>query len=171
MSEGLTMPLGFDPDWSYEQALAAGDEGPHSPFQRWQAWVLMMDAYRASFDEGEKVSLLDALRLCAVHNLPLPSWVADGYAAGYAQWRHHSVATLDDAFGVVRPKGTHLRAKRKALELNFAVPVMIMKFRAQGRSVDEALFEDVGKALGISSSTASKAYYASYYYRRLQKKS
>lgn len=171
MTESEHLLLGFDPNWSYEQARAAGHEGPHSPFQRWQAWVLMMEVYRRSFEEGERISLLDALRLCAVHALPLPSWVADGYAAGYGLWRHHSVATLDDAFGVVRPKGTHLNRLRKTLELNLSVPAMVLRLKHQGRAVDEDLFREVGEALNISASSASKAYYNSPYYLRLQKKS
>lgn len=161
----------FDPDWSREQASAAGDDGPHSPFQRWQAWTLMMEAYRTGFEGGDNTSLLEAMRLCAVHLLPMPDWVASAYLAGFGMWRFHHVATLDEAFGVQRLKGTHLKTKRKVLELNLAVPAMVVKLRAQGRAIDEALFEDVGKALGISSSTASKAYYASSYYRRLQEKS
>ncbi|HCI3972011.1 TPA: hypothetical protein NO321_000220 [Pseudomonas aeruginosa] len=163
----------FDPTWSFEQAKAAGDDGPVSPFQRWQAWSLMLEAYRSSFEEGERNSVLEALRLCAIHELPMPEWLSAGYQQCFREWRHLHVKTLDAAFGVTLPKGSHFAAMRKARRLAFAVPALVMRLKRKGMPVDEGLFHEIGKALNVSAGTAKSAYYKSGYHRsrKLPKKS
>lgn len=159
----------FDPEWSREQAQAAGSDGPFSPFERWQAWM-MLEAHYTGHEGGDPASLLRAIRLCAIHRLPMPGWVADGYVSAFTAWNTLTANTLDDAFGVTRQKGKHLNAARKARKLETAVPIMVIRMRKKGRPIDEGMFAEIGAELNISASAASKAYYSSHYFRRLQKK-
>lgn len=160
----------FDPGWTREEAKNAGDDGPRSPFQRWQAWVLMLEMYRMSFEEGERESALEALRLCALHGLPMPDWLSDGYQQCYREWRHLHVKTLDEAFGTKRPKGANFASIKKARMLEINVPLWAMILRRKGAVTDESLFQEIGRRLNVSTSTARSAYYRSWYYRKLLKK-
>ncbi len=159
----------FDPEWTAEQAFAAGADGPKSAFHRWAAWHLMLE-YQAPYEAGRNVNLFAALRLCACHDLPMPDWVADAYVRGYQRWNSYDAPSLDEAFGVKAPKGSHIARLRKHSKLRLIVPLKVRELQRQGRAIDESLFRDVGLALNVSGSTARDAYYKSAYRKLLQEK-
>jgi len=167
----------FDPAWSAEQAVeASGDDAlsPMSPLSRWAAWGMLMD-YRARFDAGDKQVLLAALRTCACHDLPMPDWLADAYCKAHDDWLSYRKPTLDEAFDVGLPKGTHLNKLKKLRRLRIAVPLKVQELSADKggadrRPIDESLFADVGREFNISGSQARDIYYRFRWNKDLQKK-
>ena len=167
----LKAGFGFDPAWTDEEAaLHAGLED--GSFYRWSAWkdiAEMETAYRA----GDNQVLLDAINICARHQLPMPEWVAAGWKQSYTKWKHYEVKTLDNAFNVER-RGKHLSALRKHSRLKSAIPYAIFKEIEAGKATDEELFDAVGKRFGIGGPTARDIFYKNKdavlkTYRRFQK--
>ncbi|MGQ7816817.1 hypothetical protein ACUTAH_14325 [Metapseudomonas furukawaii] len=159
----MTLPtteLNFDPNWTADEAMRAGAEGPMSPFHRWAAWHMAIE-YQAAFESGRKANLFNALQLCASHGLPMPEWVAKAYLKGFHRWNSYDAPSLDEAFDVKLPKGAHVGRLKKERKLRLAVPIKVRELQRQGRAIDESLFHDVGVALNVSGSTARNAYYKS----------
>lgn len=161
--------FGFDPDWDTQQAMEAGHDGPFSPFHRWDAWNRLSE-YKAAYEEGNKEVLFSALRNCAAHNLPMPNWLADAYCMGHDLWLSYRKPTLDEAFDVKPPKGTHINKLKELRTLKVAIPLFVRKLQETGRAIDPHLFEDVGKEFGVSGSKARDIYYKYNPLSGLQKK-
>ena len=155
----LKAGFGFDPDWTLEQAMAAGSEGPLSPFWRWQRWQQLENEYKKRFEAGDKDAVFTALHSCACSNLPMPDWLAGAYATGFHKWVNYRAKSLDEAFDVEIPKGKHLNALRKNRKLRVAVPLAVDKARNEGNAIQQGLFEKIGKEFGISGSSAKNLYY------------
>ncbi|MCR6651805.1 MAG: hypothetical protein NVV73_10100 [Cellvibrionaceae bacterium] len=160
----------FDPEWTHDEAKAAGSGESHSPYERWVAW-LMLGVYERCYERGEKEAVLEAVRTCAKHGLPMPNWLATETINNLKKWANYEVKTLDEAFGVQRKKGIHINAERKKWRLEINVPIRVAAYQKEGRSVDQDLFDEVGKELGVSGSSARDAYYNSFFYKELQKTS
>lgn len=158
----------FNPAWTAQEAMEAGADGPLSPFFRWAAWQMLLE-YRARYEAGDYQSLLAALRECACHDLPMPDWLANAYCRSHDDWLSFRKHSLDEAFRVAFPKGTHINKKRKMRTLGFAVPNRVSELSKQGRAIDASLFHDIGTEFNISGSTARDIYYGSWLYRSLQK--
>lgn len=167
----------FDPSWSVQEAVEASGEdsiGPMTPLARWAAWGVLME-YRTRFEAGDKQVIFAALRKCACHDLPMPDWLADAYCKAHDDWLSYRKPTLDEAFDVQLPKGTHINKLRKLRRLRFAVPLKVQELSAnkggtEKLPIDESLFADVGKAFNISGSQARDIYYKFRWRKDLQKK-
>ena len=59
----------------------------------------MLEVYRARFNEGDTLSLLQAVSLCAEENLPLPEWLATSFRTQLNLFaRPGRVNSLDEVF-------------------------------------------------------------------------
>ena len=162
--------FGFDPEWTQEEALAAGTDGPCSPFFRWAAWH-QLEEHQKLYDGGNKVSLFNALCLCARHELPMPDWLGHAYRKGHRRWAAYDAASLDEAFDVQLPKNARINTLRRNRMLRIQIPLMVKDYHNnQNRVIDQSLFEDIGKELGVSGSTARDLYYENKDFLHLQKK-
>ncbi|MGA4532264.1 hypothetical protein ACPA1H_18150 [Ectopseudomonas chengduensis] len=162
----------FDPSWSVQEAVEALGEdslGPMTPLARWAAWGILME-YRARFEAGDKQVLFAALRKCACHDLPMPDWLADAYCKAHDDWVSYRKPTLDAAFDVAIPKGTHINKLKKLRSLKLAIPLKVQELCTDQRPIDESLFNDVGKIFNISGSQARDIYYKYRWRKDLQKK-
>ncbi|HBN8615912.1 hypothetical protein [Pseudomonas aeruginosa] len=164
MSEPLPR-LEFDPEWTVEEAIASGSDGPLSPFFQWAGWQ-QLGQYQQRYELGNKQSLFAALRTCACHGLPMPEWLAKAFCKSHDDWLSYRKPTLDEAFDVAIPKGAHINKLRKLRRLNIAIPIKVEELRTNSsdgrrRAIDEALFNDVGAAFSISGSQARDIYYKS----------
>ena len=122
--------------------------------------------YHKHFRAGEAEALLDALELCAAYRVPLPEWAANEFLERFYAWAEFRTATLDEAFGVARPKGTQLKARRLREALRFYVLREVRRLRNEGMPMSDEIFETVAAAVGISKKRASKIYYETPKYRR-----
>jgi hypothetical protein len=154
-------------EWTLKQALTADKrytprEGkrsdPHRPSAQWRA-MHELDALEVRFQGGEQYALAMALRDCANHALPMPPWVAAAYIKGFDLVHTYRADTWDVLFGAPIPKGKQQRKLREQFELAGAVWHEVQRRHDAGEAIDEELFEDVGKTLGIGK-TVAKDYYA-----------
>jgi hypothetical protein len=124
--------------------------------------VLAVEERRRQFEAGEDWALLDAVDFCARAGMPMPEWLVQAFCDRYVDWCLFRVKSLDDAFKVKRPKKMKLKARERRERLKPQVVLWVLRLQRERRvPFDEALFERVGKQLGIGKTTANKIYYAS----------
>lgn len=119
-----------------------------------------IEALREQYDAGDRVALLEAVHLCAWHELVLPEWAALKFMAAYREAAHARAASWDDVFGKPWP-GKHLASLRRRRELILPVRARIREL-LQHRDpppLDEELFESVGKEFGIGKTLCQEFYY------------
>ncbi len=84
-------------------------------FADWPKTCTYLEALRERFEGGEREALLDAIRVAAEMNIPMPDWAAAAYRStldGYEQ-AAPGTRTLADAFGVHREKSENLNSARR----------------------------------------------------------
>lgn len=103
---------------------------------------------REAYESGERIALLGAINICAVHDLPLPEWAARAYLEGYRLALSGKVGSWDDAFGKPFPgeKWT-LRAHRR--KTSWPVIHRIEELSNNGEGIGTDLFHKVGKEFGV----------------------
>jgi hypothetical protein len=107
------------------------------------------------YDDGDRSALLDAIYMLGVF---FPAWVREGFVEALAQYQQYNVKTLDEAFGVKRLKGQHLKAARKRELLRPQIIFEVYCRHAKGAPLDQGTFEAVGRDLGISGGEATKIF-------------
>jgi hypothetical protein len=114
---------------------------------------------RERFERGDKAALLGAVRICANHDLPLPSWASRAFIAAYDRVLRLDTGSWDDAFGRPYPKGKHLAAMKKKRLHRVPVKVAVDRAHKAGRAIDETLFSQVGKEFGLGITLVAELYY------------
>lgn len=161
-----------NPNWSLAEALAenqlALDEDtsrstsdPTLPLYQWAA-CHELDRLQTAFKSGDRFALMQAIRKCANHDLPLPSWAAMAYIRAYDAVLNAREKTWDAVLGQPYPKGSHLSAIRKQRTLQFAVHNRISDIRKTDPAIaiDVELFDRVGQEFNIGKTLAAEYYYA-----------
>ena len=118
----------------------------------------LLAAYEVRFDQGDRAALFEALDVVARTGSPMPPWVAVEFIRCWETWLRYEVRSLDEAFRIGRVKGARLGDRAHRLRL--AVPVLfrIEERRRAGKSVDRAMFEEVGEEHGICRRTCERIY-------------
>lgn len=139
-----------------------GDTSPCGPLYQ-AAAAARVESLRSSIDKGDGFAVLAAIRICLNHGLVGPEWLSYAFNQRYDQVLNCRAASWDapKAFGKPYKKGTHLNALRKRREKCFAVLNDINEIRAREPStpIDKALFERVGKQLGLGGTLTEEYYY------------
>lgn len=152
--------------WSIEEAKARDEAARNeadlpdskAPMMQWSA-VMQIDDLEGEFCAGKKLALFQAIRLCAAHGLAMPEWVAAGFIAGFDRVATLKARSWDEAFGQPLRKGLHLADARIRRRRGPAVFLEVERLRAAGADVDDQLFEQVGRDLGVGKTLANKLYY------------
>jgi hypothetical protein len=161
LKRGSIIYSNFDEAWTAtEAALKAGQpDGPHLPIYQWNA-LEEISGLKVAFDRGDKVALFAAMKNCAQHGLVMPEWVSRAFLAGYRKVISYRVGSWDEAFGRPHPKGKHLDNLREDREKQVAIAIHIRRLvRSEGRPIDDALFEEVGKKFGMAKTRCNRLYY------------
>ncbi len=119
-----------------------------------------LEELREQFEKGRGSALISAMRWCANQQLVMPEWVVKAFSRATNDWYNYRAKTLDEAFGVQLPKGTHIAALRKKRDLKHRVHAEIMALRTKGRPINKTLFREVGSHYGIGA-TLCEEYYRS----------
>jgi hypothetical protein len=107
------------------------------------------------FDRGDRTAVLDALLILAA---TFPAWLRGATISALMAYRQYTAKTLDEAFGVKRLKGQHHESARNREVLRPQIIFDVYCLHAKGAPLDQAIFEEVGRNLGISGGEASKIF-------------
>jgi hypothetical protein len=156
-------------DWTIEQAIAAQEQArviglewcdPTGPLHRWHA-LQKLDALERQYANGDGFALLQAIRVCANHDLVIPRWAAMAFLKGFDAVLNCRTDSWDGAFGSPYPKGMHIAKARQRRLLRFQVYNRVKEILASNPKtpVDEALFELVGDEFDIGKTMCNRLYY------------
>ena len=122
-----------------------------------------IDECEDAYYSGEKLMLFEAIRRCAQYKILIPDWVRREFEAGYFRYVYSEIKELGAAFGIERQKGFHAAAENKRLKLSFKVWKRVRELVDSGCSIDNELYDAVGKEFFICGSLARD------YYRSVKK--
>lgn len=121
---------------------------------------LALESERQRFEQGDRMALLAAVRICANDGLPLPAWASKAYISAFDAVLNCRAASWDEAFGRPFKKGKHLHALRKRRTMRPKVWLAVRHAHEHdGANIDESLFEKIGKALHLGKTQTSDLYY------------
>ncbi len=125
--------------------------------------VAQLEEYRRYFEAGDKNALFQAIGFCFNQEIVAPEWIVHAFFRAMNKWYSMQVKELGEAFGLAWPKGKSVAAARKKRRLRYAVSNDIHDEKSRGGTVDDGLFEAIGKKYGLGI-TLVKEYYASARY-------
>jgi hypothetical protein len=153
-------------DWTFEKAVAVHEAAlaagvvPNLRSAPLSLWVeLKVFKMRIAFEKGDHVALMEAIARCMMYGVPIPNWAASAFCAGYQAIGRLEANSWDDVFGKPHAKGKHLKHKALRLKKREQVYHRIRELHAEGRAIDDELFERVGKELGVGGRTTCKGIY------------
>jgi hypothetical protein len=118
----------------------------------------VLEILKQRFEGGDKSALLYAIRYCLLLKRPLAEWLRLSFLSAYDAAMGYEIKSWDDVFGRPHPKGTHLEIEKRNAELRPLIIERVQALRSE-KPIDKALFEKIGKELGISGTTVSEIYY------------
>jgi hypothetical protein len=157
----VTLNMTFDEVMvAHEEVIANGAnrDDPSLPLFQWGA-LLEISELETKYINGDGAALFAALRKCANHDLVMPLWVSRAFIKGYDAVLCCRANSWDEAFERPYPKGKHLSSMKESREKRFPIWLRVKELRAEGATIDDGLFERVGREFGMSKSRANELYY------------
>jgi hypothetical protein len=112
--------------------------------------------YHKRYDAGDKSAVLDAIEIMSCF---FPPWLREAYMSARMAHLRHAVATLDEAFGVERPRGKHLTGAREREMLRGLIMFRVYCLhRQEGAPLDDTTFARVADELGTSTTTIRRIF-------------
>lgn len=131
----------------------------------WDATAALLELAMQSKDQilkGDGAELIDTVMTwCLVESVqsPMPQWLRLALYARFDAYLTYRAKTLDEAFGVSRPKGRHADAARQEQAIASRFFSALFNLASAGIEVDnDAAKEEVGNLFSIGSTTARKYY-------------
>jgi hypothetical protein len=132
---------------------------PRDWMKKWEAAVKNGRDYQS----GNKRHLFDTIYFCAANKRKLPDWAREMIIMAHLRSRYGRLKSWEEIFGKPFPGKSRkgILTKARALEVWIAVRQRVEKRQStKDQPIDEGLFEEVGKELGVGGhSTVSKLYY------------
>jgi hypothetical protein len=104
-------------------------------------------------------AVLAVIAHCLARKLPIPDWAATHFIAIYKQQSRGEFLSWNEAFGRPTTKGHALRLKRNADGVG-KVATLVNAAKSSRQPIDNALFDSIGRSLGIGGRTLVKELYA-----------
>lgn len=125
-----------------------------------------IEAAMLEFDKShDGMWIFEAIRRCNQYGRLMPERVRNPFEDALDRYRTAEARTLDEAFGVARPKGwsqsaARSRSRKTGLGISTAAAIYhsIVGATRRGRAIDDGLYEEVGSKHGVSGSTARNYY-------------
>lgn len=159
-------------NWTFEEAMAAHEAAlvenpnreyadPTLPLFQWVA-LHELERLRGEYEQGNKFSLMLAIRICACNSSVLPSWIVEGYIGAFDEILNYRSKDWNEVFGSPIKKGAQLNALEKKRRLEFAVlnEVKLIRKSNPDQAIDAGLFELVGNKFNIGKTLAAEYYYS-----------
>ncbi|MEW6415962.1 MAG: hypothetical protein AB1482_11980 [Pseudomonadota bacterium] len=124
----------------------------------------------SAFDEyrktGNGIVLFETMRRCYQYGKPIPVDVWGAFLSSIEKYHTGAARTLDEAFGVSRPKNwsqpaAQSRSRKTMAGVSIAGSVylaVVHRHLNDSRAIDNELFEEVGALHAVSASTARNMY-------------
>lgn len=151
--------------WEFEDAKKAQNEwdkadhqpSGRGPFFRWVAAIELIELAEQFKETEDKRVLLQAISICALNDFAIPQWCASSYIKSFRDAWHYRVKSWDEAFGPLNPPYTQVETRRKERKVPLEVYLRVTEIKNNDPRIplDGALFERVGKELGICETTAN----------------
>jgi hypothetical protein len=114
-----------------------------------ELFELYLQEYRRRYSEGDNLALLLAVDHCLSTGRAVPADLATAYCGRFGVWHRDQVPTLDEAFGVERPKGQHFdnlkkRSCDRMLVLQCAMRLQATKNLPMGGEMYTAVAKELG---------------------------
>lgn len=119
-----------------------------------------VEGLRLRYERGDGAALLTAVKNClAFDDLKTPGWVAQAFSEGINRYTCFKAKTVDEAFGIKRPKNFRLHTARRDFERRLPVYKRCGELIEAGQGVSNALFDKVAKEQGLNRRQVSEYYY------------
>jgi hypothetical protein len=116
-----------------------------------------MEIARQKYEEGNKAVLLMAIHLCFLMKKPVPDWLRLSFIEAYQQATAFNIRSWDEVFAPPVKKRTQLEKRKKYVDLRYPIAIRVISRGA--KAIDKSLFDEIGRELNISGTTASDIYY------------
>src|SRR5262245_56556155 len=104
--------------------------------------------FRVAYEAGDRRALWHALVFCAVHDIRMWHWLASEIIAIQRAAEAGKIPTWNHVFGD-KPCGEGQRRGAATFARRFEVYNRIQAAKDAGRAIDDQLFEDIGRELGV----------------------
>lgn len=125
-----------------------------------------IEAAMLEFDKShDGMWVFEAIRRCNQYGRLMPERVRKPFEEALERYKTAEARTLDEAFGVARPKSwSQSKARTMARKTGHGISVAGVIYRSivganlRGVAIDEELYAEVGSKHGVSASTARNYY-------------
>ncbi|MFP4076918.1 MAG: hypothetical protein ACLFTD_10635 [Halochromatium sp.] len=117
----------------------------------------IVDGHVKRYRNGDNLALLEAVQFSLGNSATLPPDIIRAYASAMTAYHLGEAKTLDEAFGVQRPKHWRAQSQKDAHRAG-EVFSRVNRFREQGMAIDKAIGE-VADQMGWNETKVETFYY------------
>lgn len=125
-----------------------------------------IEAAMLEFDKSNDGTwIFEAIRRCNQYGKIMPERVRKPFEDALERYKTADARTLDEAFGIARPKGwsqsaARSRSRKTGLGISVAAAIyyLIAGASLRKRAIDDELYAEVGAKYGVSGATARNFY-------------
>lgn len=123
------------------------------------AHAMELDELRSKIEAGESDAILDALWVAIRPDAVMPDWLAVRLSRAVMDYKSSKTRTLDEAFGISRPKSYPLKARRERWEKAGRIVRDAVLLHRHHVPFGDAMFQALGEIHGVGKSRAAQYFY------------
>ncbi|MDR7070526.1 hypothetical protein J2X02_003391 [Pseudoxanthomonas japonensis] len=140
--------------------VQAGEIGSEIPADvRAAACARALEMQKRKVEAGDAEALLWAIHYVIEGGTTFPQWLGTSVNEAIIGYITHEHSSLDESFGVMRPRGYRRGAENKQAKCADNSNWIVIQLSKHGYPIDDQLFEVVGERFGVKKTTAKKWYY------------
>ena len=111
---------------------------------------------KSAYEAGHRQALWQIIVVCSLRGTPIPEWACEVFTGIDPHVKWGMIESWSEVFGKPREKA---RSVIKAKNSRRSVYEMVQLLNARGNPINDAMFELIGKRLGIGGKTTVKNLY------------
>jgi len=111
---------------------------------------------KSAYEAGHRQALWEIIVVCSLSGTPIPEWACEVFTGVDPHVKWGMIESWNEVFGKPREKA---RSVIKAKNSRTSVYEMVQLLNARGNPINDAMFELIGKRLGIGGKTTVKNLY------------
>ena len=111
---------------------------------------------KSAYEAGHRQALWEIIVVCSLSGTPIPEWACEVFTGIDPHVKWGMIGSWNEVFGKPREKA---RSVIKAKNSRTSVYEMVQLLNARGNPINDAMFELIGKRLGIGGKTTVKNLY------------